>query len=110
MPDDLEPGRPAVEAVFLAFLSTAILGVAAVQTLAALLPPPASEGSSATAVPLTLNVLFVSMAFAVAQAALPGPRSTGGRPGHPAGGSRRPRVSRVAIRPPSCPPSSSVSS
>ena len=78
MPDDSEPGRPAVEAVFVAFLSTAILGVAAVQTLAALLPPPAWEGSPATAVPLTLNVLFVSMAFAVAQAALPGPRSTGG--------------------------------
>jgi len=78
MPDDLEPGRPAVEAVFVAFLATATLGVAAVQILAALLPPPASDGSPATAVPLTLNILFVSMAFAVAQAALPGPRSTGG--------------------------------
>lgn len=77
MPDDFEPGRPAVEAVFAAFLTTAILGVAAVQILAALLPPPASEGSPATAMPLTLSVCFVSIAFAVAQAALPGPRSTG---------------------------------
>jgi hypothetical protein len=77
MPDDFEPGRPVVEAVFVAFLTTAILGVAAVQVLAALLPPPASEGSPSAAVPLTLSVLFVSIAFAVAQAALPGPRSTG---------------------------------
>jgi hypothetical protein len=77
MPDDLDPGRPAVEAVFVAFLTTAILGVAAVQILATLLPPPASEGSPPTAVPLTLSVSFVSMAFAVAQAVLPGPRSTG---------------------------------
>jgi hypothetical protein len=77
MPDDFEPGRPAVEAVFAALLTTAILGVAAVQILAALLPPQASEGSPATAVPLTLGVCFVSIAFAVAQAVLPGPRSTG---------------------------------
>jgi hypothetical protein len=77
MPDDFEPGRPAVEAAFVAFLTTATLGVAVVQLLAVLLPPPASEGSPATAVPLTLCVLFVSTAFAVAQAALPGPRSTG---------------------------------
>jgi hypothetical protein len=77
MPDDLEPGRPAIEAVFVAFLTTAILGVAAVQILAALLPPQASEGGPATAAPLTLSVFFVSIAFAVAQAALPGPRSTG---------------------------------
>jgi hypothetical protein len=77
MPDELEPGRPAVEAVFAAFLATASLGVGAVHVLAALLPPPASEGSPATAVPLTLCVCFVSVAFAVAQAALPGPRSTG---------------------------------
>ena len=77
MPDDLEPGRPVVEAVFVACLTTALLGVAAVQILATLLPPPASEGSPATAVPLTLSVFFVSIAFAVAQAALPGPRSTG---------------------------------
>jgi hypothetical protein len=77
MPDDLEPGRPAVEAVFVAFLTTAILGVAAAEILAALLPPPVSEASPATAVPLTLSVFFVSMAFAVAQAVLPGPRSTG---------------------------------
>ncbi len=77
MPDDLDPGRPAVEAVFVAFLTTAILGVAAAQILAALLPPPVSEASPATAVPLTLSVFFVSLAFAVAQAVLPGPRSTG---------------------------------
>jgi hypothetical protein len=77
MSDDREPGRPAVEAVFAAFLTTAALGVAAVQILAALLPPPASEGSPATAAPLTLSVCFVSIAFAVAQAVLPGPRSTG---------------------------------
>ena len=77
MPDDLDPGRPAVEAVFVAFLTTAILGVAAVQVLATLLPPPVSEASPPTAVPLTLSVFFVSMAFAVAQAALPGPKSTG---------------------------------
>jgi hypothetical protein len=77
MPDDLEPGRPAVEAVFAAFLTTAFAGVAAAQILAALLPPPVSEASPATAVPLTLSVFFVSTAFAVAQAVLPGPRSTG---------------------------------
>jgi hypothetical protein len=75
--DHPERGRPAVEAVFAAFLTTAVVGVAAVQVLAALLPPSASEGSPATAAPLTLCVLFVSTAFAVAQAALPGPRSTG---------------------------------
>ncbi len=77
MPDDLEPGRPAVEAVFAAFLVTALAGVVAAQIPAALLPPPVSHASPATAAPLTMNVFFVSMAFAVAQAALPGPRSTG---------------------------------
>ena len=77
MPDDLEPGRPAVEAVFVAFLATTVCGAAAVQALAALLPPSAVEGTPPPAVPLTLAVLFVSFAFAVAQAALPGPKSTG---------------------------------
>jgi hypothetical protein len=77
VPDDLEPGRPAVEAVFTAYLATTVWGVAAVQVLAAWLPPSAAEGGPPTAVPLTLTVLFVSFAFAVAQAVLPGPRSTG---------------------------------
>jgi len=77
VPDDVEPGRPAVEAVFVALLATAIPAVAAVQVLAALLPPSAAEGSPPTAVPLTLTVLFVSLAFAAAQAILPGPKSTG---------------------------------
>jgi hypothetical protein len=75
--DDLEPGRPAVEAVFVALVATTTAGVAAVQVLAALLPPPAAEGSPPTAVPLTLTVLFVSLSFAVAQAVLPGPKSAG---------------------------------
>jgi hypothetical protein len=75
--DEVEPGRPAVEAVFVALLATATAGIAAVQVLAALLPPPSVEGSPPTAVPLTLTVLFVSLAFAVAQASLPGPKSTG---------------------------------
>jgi hypothetical protein len=77
VPDDLEPGRPAVEAVFAALVATAIAGVAAVQTLAALLPPSAAEGSPPPAVPLTLTVLVVSASFAVAQAVLPGPKSVG---------------------------------
>ncbi len=77
MPDDLEPGRPAVEAVFVAFLATTMAGVAAVQFLAALLPPPAAEASPPAAVPLTLTVFFVSLSFAFAQAVLPGPRSAG---------------------------------
>ena len=77
MSDDLEPGRPAMEAVFVALVATAIAGVGAVQILAAVLPPSAAEGTRPAAVPLTLTVLFVSAAFAVAQAILPGPRSTG---------------------------------
>jgi hypothetical protein len=77
VPDDVEPGRPAVEAVFVALVATAIPAVAAVQILAALLPPSAAEGNPPTAVPLTLAVLFVSLAFAAAQAILPGPKSTG---------------------------------
>lgn len=76
MPDDLEPGRPAVEAVFVALVATAIPGIAVVHVLARVLPPSA-VGSPPAAVPLTLTVLFVSLAFAVAQAILPGPRSTG---------------------------------
>jgi hypothetical protein len=77
VPDDLEPGRPAIEAVFAALVATTVAGIAVVQLLAVLLPPPAAAGSPPAAVPLTLAVLFVSLAFAVAQAALPGPRSTG---------------------------------
>jgi hypothetical protein len=77
VPDEVEPGRPAVEAVFVALVATTIAGVAAVQVLAALLPPPAAEGSLPTAVPLTLTVLFVSVSFALAQAVMPGPKSAG---------------------------------
>jgi hypothetical protein len=77
VPDDIEPGRPAVEAVFAAFLATTACGVAVVQVLAALLPPSAVEGGPPAAVPLTLAVLFVSLSFAVAQAVLPGPRTAG---------------------------------
>jgi hypothetical protein len=77
VPDDLGPGRPAVEAVFVALVATTTAGVAAAQILAALLPPSAAEGSPPTAVPLTLAVLFVSLTFAVAQAVLPGPKSAG---------------------------------
>jgi hypothetical protein len=77
VPDKVELGRPAVEAVFVTLLATTIGGVAAVQVLAALLPPSAAEGSPPTAVALTLTVLFVSLSFAVAQAVLPGPKSAG---------------------------------
>jgi hypothetical protein len=77
VPDDSEPGRPAVEAVFVALVATTMAGVAAVQVLAALLPPSAAEGGPPTAVPLTLAVLFVSLSFALAQAVLPGPKSAG---------------------------------
>lgn len=75
MPDHLEPGRPAVEAVFVALAATAIPGIAAVHILARVLPP--SAAGPPVAVPLTLTILFVSVAFAAAQAILPGPRSTG---------------------------------
>jgi hypothetical protein len=77
VPDDLEPGRPAVEAVFVALVATAIVGIGVVHVLARVLPPSAATGSPPAGVPLTLTVLFVSLAFAVAQAILPGPRSTG---------------------------------
>jgi hypothetical protein len=75
--DDVEPGRPAIEAVFVAFLATTAVGVAAVQILAAVLPPSAADGGQSQAAALTLAVLFVSLSFAVAQAVLPGPKSTG---------------------------------
>jgi hypothetical protein len=75
--DDVEPGRPAVEAVFVALLATTAVGVAAVQILAAVLPPSAAVGSPSPAVALTLTVLFVSLSFAIAQAVLPGPKSAG---------------------------------
>jgi hypothetical protein len=77
VPDELDPGRPAVEAVFVALIATTIAAVGCVQLLARILPPAATEGSQPVAVPLTLTVLFVSVTFAVAQAILPGPRSTG---------------------------------
>lgn len=76
MIDDAEPGRPAVAAVFAAFVLTAVGGVVLVHGLAAVLPP-ASPGAPPPAAPLTLTILFVSLAFAVAQAILPGPRSSG---------------------------------
>jgi hypothetical protein len=75
--DDVEPGRPAVEAVFVAMVATAIVGVALVHVLAAVLPPQADAGTRPPALPLTLAVLSVSFSFAIAQAALPGPRSSG---------------------------------
>jgi hypothetical protein len=75
--DDLEPGRPAVEAVFVALVATAVVGIGLVHVLARVLPPSTATGSPPAAVPLTLTVLFVSLAFAVAQAILPGPRATG---------------------------------
>ena len=55
---------------------TAVGGVVLVHGLAAVLPP-ASPGAPPPAAPLTLTILFVSLAFAVAQAILPGPRSSG---------------------------------
>jgi hypothetical protein len=75
--DDLEPGRPPLEAVFVAWLATTAGGVALAQALAAVLPPPAAGSAPPAAVPLTLTVLFVSLAFGVAQAILPGPKSAG---------------------------------
>jgi hypothetical protein len=77
MPDDLEPGRPAIEAVFVAHVAATIAGVGCVQVLGAVLPPAAAEGSPPAAVSLTLAVLFVSVAFAAAQSILPGPKSAG---------------------------------
>ncbi len=63
--------------MFVAWVTTTAGGVAFVQALAAVLPPAAAEGAPSAAVPLTLTVVFVSLAFAAAQAILPGPKSAG---------------------------------
>jgi hypothetical protein len=73
--DDLEIGRPPVESVFVAFVVTTVAGVALALVLARMLPPP--PGTPPPAVSLTVVVAAVSLAFAVAQAVLPGPRSAG---------------------------------
>jgi hypothetical protein len=73
--DDSEPGRPPVESVFVAFIATTFAGGACAQVLARMLPPP--PGTPPPAVTLTMVVASVSLAFAVAQAVLPGPRSAG---------------------------------
>ena len=77
MSDDIEPGRPAVEAVFVAWVPTTVAGLAAAHALARLLSPYLPPGTPLPAVPLTLSVVSVSVAFAFAQAILPGPKSTG---------------------------------
>lgn len=77
MPEDLEPGRPAVEGVFVAWVVTAIAGLLSVHVLARWLPPWPPPGVPLPAIPLTLSMLYVSLAFAVAQAILPGPKSAG---------------------------------
>jgi hypothetical protein len=73
--DDSEPGRPPAEAVFVALLVTTAVGTGLVQVLARILPPAAD--ASPPAVALTATVACVSLAFAVAQALLPGPKSAG---------------------------------
>lgn len=77
MADDLEPGRPAVEAVFVAFIATTMAGVVAVLAIAALVLPAGPAGSPPTAISLSRAVLLVSLSFAAAQAVLPGPKSAG---------------------------------
>lgn len=77
MADDLEPGRPPVEAVFVAWLATTVAGVVLVQVLAAFLPPPASPDAPSPAAALALTTALTAAAFAVAQALLPGPKSAG---------------------------------
>lgn len=77
MADDRRPGRPGFEAVFVAFVVTTVAGLCLAHVLARLLPPSPPPGSPPAAAPLTLTVLFVSVAFAAAQAVLPGPTSTG---------------------------------
>jgi hypothetical protein len=77
VPDQREPGRPAVEAVFVAWVLTAVAGLAVAHALARWLPPGLPPGTPLPAVPLTLCVVYVSLAFAFAQVTLPGPRSTG---------------------------------
>ncbi len=77
MSDDQGPGRPAVEAVFVAWAVTTVAGIAAVQLLARWLPPFPPPGTPPAAVPLTLTVCGVSLLFALAQAMSPGPKSAG---------------------------------
>lgn len=82
MPDHDEIGRPAVEAVFVAWALTAMAGLVVAHGVAALARAAASSPQGLglapqPGVPLTLCVVCVSLAFAVAQAALPGPKSTG---------------------------------
>ena len=76
MVHDSEPGRPPVESVFVALIATSVAGVALAQALARLLPP-ASAAAPPPAAALTVTVAAVSCAFALAQAALPGPKSAG---------------------------------
>ncbi len=73
--DDTQPGRPAPESVFAAFVVTTVPAVVLVQLLARILPPP--PGASPPAAALTVVVSCVSLAFAIAQALLPGPQSSG---------------------------------
>jgi hypothetical protein len=82
VPDQDEIGRPAVEAVFVAWVLTAVIGLAVAHALAALARAAASSPQGLglapqPAVPLTLCVVYVSVAFGFAQAILPGPKSTG---------------------------------
>ena len=77
MPEKVEPGRPAVEAVFVAWVLTTVAGLAAAHALARWLPPGLPPGTPLPAAPLTLCLVYVSLAFAFAQAILPGPKSTG---------------------------------
>ena len=75
MVDDPEPGRPPVESVFVALLATTVAGSRSPRCSPASFRQPA--GASPPAVALTMTVAAVSLAFAVAQAVLPGPRSAG---------------------------------
>ena len=77
MPDQDEIGRPAVEAVFVAWVLTTVAGLATAQALARWLPPRLPPGTPPPAASLTLCVVYVSLTFAFAQAILPGPKSTG---------------------------------
>ena len=77
MSEQVDPGRPAVEAVFVAWVLTTIAGLAAAHALARWLPPELPPGTPLPAVSLTLCIVYVALAFAFAQAILPGPKSTG---------------------------------
>jgi hypothetical protein len=75
--DNNEPGRPAFEAAFAAWVVTTLAGLVVVHLLARWLPPKLPPGTPLPAGPLTLSVGYVALAFAFAQALLPGPKSTG---------------------------------